>query len=295
MPTLNGAALFAGAGKVNGFVGGPVPVTQLLAGAGGVAADGTRVYDIVPMRAAGSLAVSSDVLGRPLVLPVGDQHIRRGADDYAQGLSALLPRGVAWNRDPTSITAAAIRGLAGILAYFDGRAADFLEYEADPRYTIEMLPDWCRNFGIPDACSVGEPMNNDVLRAALVGKMTMQGGQSRAFFIQAAAGIGYTVTITEYAPFMCGVSMVGDTRNAAGDYRWSLGPPELRFFWTVHLGKTRLTWFRCSAGQCGVDPMLRIGLAVDLQCMFQRWKPSHTEVVFDYSTLQGNQHLEGTP
>jgi len=77
--------------------------------------------------------------------------------------------------------------------------------------------------------------------------------------------------------------------------KWQLGPPEMRFYWTVHVGLASLTWFRVTKGQCGVDPHLLIGTALDLECMINRFKPAHTEVVFDYSSLEAGGPMAGTP
>ena len=47
----------------------------------------------------------------------------------------------------------------------------------------------------------------------LVLYMTWLGGQSRDYFTKLMQWLGYTITIKEFAPFMCGVSRVGDTRG----------------------------------------------------------------------------------
>ena len=76
--------------------------------------------------------------------PPHDRHIRRGQDEYWWALSALLPQGIAWPRWPDSVLQMAVRGLAGIMGWVDGRAADLLERESDPRQTVEMLDSWER-------------------------------------------------------------------------------------------------------------------------------------------------------
>jgi uncharacterized protein YmfQ (DUF2313 family) len=169
-----------------------------------------------------------------------------------------------------------------------------LEQETDPRKTIELLPDWERNWGLPEECFV-EPLTIDQRREQLTFKMTLLGGQSRNFFYEVATWERNRILITEYAPFMCGVSEVGDTRDDAGDYRWEIGPTEMRFYWTVHTGDAQLTWFRAGSGQAGVDPHLLIGMADDLLCLLDRWKPAHTDIVMDYSGLQFNGPMAGTP
>jgi uncharacterized protein YmfQ (DUF2313 family) len=202
---------------------------------------------------------------------------RRTAEDYQEGFAALLPTGPAWPRDPESVLMQVLLGQAAIWERVDGRAADMIEIESDPRFTTEMLDSWEAAYGLPDPCTP-EPGTVAARRRALLDRMTTMGGQSRAFFIALAALLGFTITITERAPFMCGVSRCGDPDRA-------LGPPEIRFLWTVHVGPTALKWFRVGAGggQVGVDPHLRIALAYGLECVLRRWRPAHTNLIFDYS------------
>jgi uncharacterized protein YmfQ (DUF2313 family) len=239
-------------------------------------------------------------------MPVDDVHIRRDGDDYAAALSDLLPYGQAWPRWSESTLMMTVRGLAQAWGFVDSRAADLLERESDPRLTIELLPDWERNWGLPDPC-YRQAQSIDQRHALLIFQMTLLGAQSRDFFIGAAAWLGYTITITEYAPFMAGISQCGDTRGMINwsdtpgqhpeivDMRWQIGPPEMRFYWTVHIVNAPLTWFRSSSGQAGVDPHLRIGYAKDLECLLDRWSPAHTDIVYDYSNLQTGDSMAGTP
>jgi uncharacterized protein YmfQ (DUF2313 family) len=236
-----------------------------------------------------------------------DVHTRRSGSDYRDGFLALLPRGLAWPKHVISSALwMACDGLAQYWGTVDARAADLLEQESDPRRTIELLPDWERNWGLPDPCF----KNTTTLaerQAMLVFKMTLLGGQSRDFFITDVAKnlLGYTITITEYSPFMAGVSRAGDTRPMppppldpnplVGDFRWYIGPAELRYYWTVHVHAAKLVWFRASSGQAGVDHHLEIGLFDDLECLINRWKPAHTSVVFDYFNLVPGDPMAGTP
>jgi uncharacterized protein YmfQ (DUF2313 family) len=59
----------------------------------------------------------------------------------------------------------------------------------------------------------------------------------------------------------------------------------MRFYWSVHLTALREEWFQCGFGQCGIDPMLRISGPTALECMLRRWKPAHTDVLFNYSLV----------
>ena len=257
---------------------------------------------------------------------MSDRHLRRLGQDYGTAFLSLLPQGQAWPKRPGSTLDLACRGLAEYWGFVDSRAADLLEQESDPRITLELLPDWERNWGLPDPC-YESPQTIAERQLALILRMTMEGGASRQFFIDLAATLGYTITITEYRTFVVGIDRVGDARvygavgapnpimrnewgnpimNARGDAyvregelsEWpyyGLGPESNRFYWTVHVGVTKLVWFRCGSGQCGVDPHLRIGLADDLECLLNRWKPAHSQIIFDYSNLETGGDMAGTP
>jgi uncharacterized protein YmfQ (DUF2313 family) len=254
---------------------------------------------------------------------VSDRHIRRSGSDYTDAFLSMLPQGQAWPKHaPGSAMVMGITGLCDYWGFVDGRAADLLEIESDPRTTVELLPDWERNWGLPDPCYTA-PQTIGQRQLALVMRMTMQGQQSREFFIGVAAMIGYTITITEYRVFVVGIDGCGDCRvygdgsdpmynvwgqpikdpngeNVANGElsewpNYGLGPPENRCYWTVHVHQASLTWFRVTKGQTGVDPHLRIGLADDLECLLNRWKPAHTEIIFDYTNLNPGDPMEGTP
>lgn len=228
---------------------------------------------------------------------MADRHVRRGQEEYTHALAHLLPQGIAWPRWPTTVLMRCVSGFAGISGYCDGRAADLLERESDPRATVELLPDWERNWGLPDPCYEG-PTDIAGRQKALVLRMTMIGAQSRQFFLDVATFLGYTVTISEYRPFMVGLDRCGDNRVISADgtqSQWpcQIGFSTMRFAWTVHVMRPQLTWFRASQGRAGTDPHLRIGLALDLECVFRRWRPAHTEVVFDYSGMTPPDPMAG--
>jgi uncharacterized protein YmfQ (DUF2313 family) len=227
---------------------------------------------------------------------MADRHVTRTGDDYAEAMQKLLPTGQAWPRDSDSVLVNVVRGLTAIWGDVELRASALLEVESDPRLTMELLPDWERNWGLPDPCLRDPPTGLEERRQALVLKMTTLGGQSRQFFIDIAAAYGYGITITEYAPYMTGVSQVGDTRGLdvenPDNYRWMLGPAEMRYYWTVHVYATKLTYFHVNSSQCGIDRLLRIGLADDLECILDKLKPAHTDIVFDYSPLESLDYTQ---
>jgi uncharacterized protein YmfQ (DUF2313 family) len=196
-----------------------------------------------------------------------DKHIRHDADDYAEAFQDLMPKGQAWPKVGTSVIRQLCDALAWFWGYVDGRAADLLERESDPQRTVELLPEWERAWGLPEECfpeatTIGERQR------MLVTKMTWQGGQSRQYFIDLMAWLGFRIVIKEWSPFMAGISRCGDTSPPPGrpsiwpgppdlsDCRWYIGAPENRFVWTAQVGYLGLTWFRAGAGQAGVDDPL---------------------------------------
>lgn len=219
-----------------------------------------------------------------------DRHVRRDGDDYASALATLLPQGIAWPRNSDSVMMKAVRGLAQVFGYFDSRAADFLEIESDPRITFEMLEDWERNWGLPDPCFL-TTTDSDRRHKLLMMKMTIEGRQSREFFIEVAANLGYPIKIFEFSPFMVGISQCGDVPDQEGRPRWEIGRPEIRFYWTVHPITQALHWFRCGVSQCGKDPHCDIENMGDLECIFKRWQPAHTQIVFDYSGVDNSNFM----
>jgi uncharacterized protein YmfQ (DUF2313 family) len=261
-----------------------------------------------------------------------DRHVTRTGEEYADALQALLPLGQAWPRENESVLMRVVRGLTKIWGDFEIRASKLLEVESDPRITIELLPDWERNWGLPNPCYQAPQSIADRQRE-LVMWMTMEGAQSREFFIGIAAYIGYTITISEYRPFFIAMDRCGDARvygagvttdtpmrdehgkpvmgphgaMPVGDHpiangelsEWpcyGLGPLENRYYWSVHVADAKLTWFRVTSGQCGVDPHLRIGIAEDLECLLDKLKPGHTDIIYDYSGLSApGDPMAGTP
>jgi uncharacterized protein YmfQ (DUF2313 family) len=194
-----------------------------------------------------------------------DKHYRRTGVDYTSAFLNLLPQGMAWPRLVTSVLVKVVTGLAQIFGYADGRAADLLEIESDPRITTELLPDWERNFGLPDTCTPIPPTAVPARQTALITKMTLKGGQSRAFFLAQSALLNEVATIREYSPYQCGISRVGDTRylDDGVHFRWGLGPAEIRFHWV-----TAITH-----------------VLSGVECVFNRFRPMHTELTFTYSSV----------
>lgn len=185
---------------------------------------------------------------------------------YVKQLQNLLPKGAAWNRDPDSTLTKLLTGIAQELFNCEVRVEDLLR-ESDPRTALEMLADWERVTGLPDPCT-GPLDSLEARRGAVVARLGHQGGQSRAFFLSLAESLGYTVSITEYRPFVAGSPAGGVLSNGDWLHTWMVTAPETtvrKFKAGAGAGERLATW--------GND---------ELECAIERAKPAHTNVIFAY-------------
>src|SRR5215472_12367414 len=58
------------------------------------------------------------------------------------------------------------------------------------------------------------------------------------------------------------------------NFRWYIGDPHMRFYWSASIGHPQFIWFRSGASRAGQDTHLRIGIPEDTQCLLNRWKPA---------------------
>ncbi|MFZ5746347.1 MAG: YmfQ family protein [Pseudomonadota bacterium] len=192
------------------------------------------------------------------------------AGAWARQLIQLLPRGRAWRGSHTS---ALLRGLAHEFARADERAERLID-EANPGTALELLSDWERVLGLPDDCS-GRPDSIAERQVAAANKMAQRGGQSRPFFIQLAARLGYAVEIEELTSL--------DVGFEAGDECMS---DEWRFVWVMHVVLGADEWRSgyaefCAGSEAG-ERLVGFG-ALSLECLIGRARPAHSVVLFSYS------------
>lgn len=186
---------------------------------------------------------------------------RATAADYEQLLLKHLPRGPAWPEQNNLLA-----GLAQELARAHGRLLDLID-EADPRTTVELLPEWERMAGLPDSC-VPTESTIDQRRQALVSRLTNLGGQSRQYFIELAARLGYAISITEFRP-----------HDVDSDVDQPFYGDDWIFAWQVNAPQT--TVFELTVDGSVDDPFAWWGNA-PLECALRRYAPAHTYVFFGY-------------
>jgi uncharacterized protein YmfQ (DUF2313 family) len=189
--------------------------------------------------------------------------------DYLSQLQALMPRGLAWAITQTSKLSLLLRAWADEFARVDLRCEDLVN-EVDPRTTIELLSDWERVAALPDPC-VTIDQTIAQRQAALESKLTMIGGQSRAYFIGIAEVMGYPgATIDEYLPANC-----NDNCNSA------LYSEDDKYSWTLNLPFSTGGVFVANCnGNCN-DALQSWGDEA-LECRINKYKPAHTSAIFAY-------------
>lgn len=211
-----------------------------------------------------------------MTAPSTAQIAPHSVDAYKAQLASLLPRGRAWPREEGSVLMQLMHAKAEELARIDGRASDLLE-EIDPRTTLELLADWERVAGLPDAC-IAAPDSIAERRAAVQSRITALGGQSRAYFIALAASLGFAVTIDEFRPFRVGQSRIGDRLyDEAWAHAWRVNvqPPAI----DDGQGLT-IRYFRVGESRVG-ERLVGFG-SLDLECIIRRAAPAHSIVIFAY-------------
>lgn len=199
----------------------------------------------------------------------------RSAEAYKAQLAALLPQGRAWPRDDGTDLMKLMHAKAEELARIDGRVSDLLE-EVDPRTTLELLDEWERIAGLPDAC-IAAPDSIAERRAAIQSRITAIGGQTTEYFVALAATLGFAVTITEFRPFRIGTRvnerLYGE--DWAHVWRVNVQPPAI----DDGQGLT-VRYFRVGESRVG-ERLVGFG-SLDLECIIRRAAPAQSIVIFAY-------------
>jgi uncharacterized protein YmfQ (DUF2313 family) len=154
---------------------------------------------------------------------------------------------------------------------FEERVTNLLK-EAIPGLSRELLPEWETDLGLPDACST--PVQSEAERAQIAHSkyVTPNTGQSKQFYIDYAALLGATITVTEFvgigAAFRVDVNRVDRMPGAApppdrifGSRLWGIGS---KFKWIVT--------FVSITGNVSRE---------NIECLIRQKAPAHTEVYFN--------------
>lgn len=189
--------------------------------------------------------------------------------DFTSALLGLLPRGRVWPKGLDSVHAQAVSCYSPTFQRLSDKALGLL-VDAFPATTVDLLPEWESALGLPDPCAGTSP-TLQARRNQVVARFTNSGGQSVAFFVAFAASLGYSVTITQYAPFRCGQAACGQP----------LGGEEWAFTWAINSRLNTITTFRVGQSSAG-EPLASWSNTV-LECELTAAKPAHTYLQFHYT------------
>jgi uncharacterized protein YmfQ (DUF2313 family) len=192
------------------------------------------------------------------------------AEDYSSALQALMPPGRAWPRNADSVQAAVRRALGRSYQRSDADAQRLL-VGAFPATATIMLSEWEGTLGLPDDCSISEIGGISDRQRAVVSKLISTGGLNRQYYIDVAAALGYTITITQFRQAMAGMSVCGDALNGE----------EWPFTWRINAPETTIRYAVAGGAYCG-DPLASWGNK-QLECSLNRIAPSHLNIIFSYS------------
>lgn len=192
-------------------------------------------------------------------------------EKYKSMIKNLLPTGLAWPRNEDTNLSSFIEALAVEVSRVDMRVDDMLR-ESYPLTSSELLTDWERIVGIPDEC-VGLSETLQERREAVDRKLSSIGGQSKAYYIDVAARLGFDITIDEYTPFRAGFSRAGDPVTSE----------EWAHVWEVNTAETdTIRYFRAGQSTAG-EALAKWGNEI-LECIINQLKPAHTYVIFTYGS-----------
>jgi uncharacterized protein YmfQ (DUF2313 family) len=189
--------------------------------------------------------------------------------DFLKALQGLLPRGRIWPRAADAVQTQVLSGLAPSYARATARA-NYLLNDAFPATTYELLPEWESTLGLPDPCAGAAPSIAQ-RQGQVLARFVGVGGPSIANLTAFAANLGYTVTITQFAPARVGQSRVGQP----------LCGPAWAFAWQITAPLNTVIRSRVGISAAG-DPLASWGNSV-LECEFKAIMPAHTIPIFAYA------------
>lgn len=187
-------------------------------------------------------------------------------DDWWAQTAALLPRGIAWLRDPTSVIGRVIAVIAKERKTRHDRKLILLEAESFPAFSLELLADWERLGGLPDPCRAA-PGTLAERRAELIDVFFADHVPTPDNMVAWAAQAGWNITIREQREFVADVSAAGD----------AIG--ESDFVWVVSVLGQAISYFRVDENVAG-DPLFTFPDIATLECVLRRAAPRHTALYF---------------
>lgn len=134
------------------------------------------------------------------------------AEDYKNALIALTPIGICWPTENNSTWVTLLEALAQEFARVDSRSIDLLD-EAFPNTSTELLENWERVVGLPDAFSDPNATIEERQKAVMF-KLQARGGQSAEYLSSLINALGYENEVLDPTPYVA-------DKGTAGGYLFS--------------------------------------------------------------------------
>lgn len=191
--------------------------------------------------------------------------------DYLTALLNLLPLGTIWSGFRSGVAAGLFLVLARVYSRNNDRAANLIT-DLFPATTTAFMGEWEKTLGLPDSCTIGTPTQEE-RRAAIVAKLTDEGGSSVAYYMRLASLYGLTVTIEQFAPARAGILQAG--QPCCGQ-AWAHA-------FRVALPQTEISNFR--SGRSAAGEALRRWGGGYIECVLNTRRPAHTVLIFQYQRV----------
>lgn len=187
-------------------------------------------------------------------------------EDWRSSTFALLPRGLAWSRDPASNIGKVVSTIADERKANHDRALTLLDVESFPTFSVELLEEWERAAGLPDPCRA-VPGTLAERHAELADVFFATHPPTPDNMVAWSAQAGWNIEIREQRDFVAGVSMAGDTVG------------ECDFVWVVTILGEVVNYFRAGQNASG-DLLFTFPDIATLECVLRRAAPAHTDLHF---------------
>lgn len=208
-------------------------------------------------KAASTVIVPSDALAAP------------DSDSLISSGLSFWPPGAAWGSpdgQAVSLSSGLAKFMRVLLSPFEWLyARGFrLALEANTQTVTELLPDWEKDHGLPEACFTGEQTATQRL-TALRRKVMAEPLAHPEDFVRVAADFGFTIEIEEPNIFECGGSECGSFHET--------GDALEEAFLVVRVQDSAETFFEIGTSECGVDRLYDVVGASDVLCFLRQELP----------------------
>ncbi len=186
-------------------------------------------------------------------------------EDYQSAGLQLLPSGYAWNKELDSENAKLQLGFGYEFSRIES-SAELLLKEVIPNNSIFLLKEWESFVGLPD-CTTDETATIEMRHQALSTKIKMTPSLCSKFLEEIAASRGYTIKVIDRYPHHC-------MRNI----NYPLHPKHN--WWTVYVKVFNYASHYMTVVD-DVKTYLKINDYGDLQCLLERYKPAHINLIYE--------------